>query len=479
MQTDLILIIMPKIQPDAPTVGPAILKAKVQQHGYSCKVFDLNIDSYNAIQNKDIWNKDDYLFLEDNYEKFLSDYTELKSIKKLHKEYIKKLVELNPRYVGLSLLTKFSRNSAFYFSKLVKNALPNTKIIWGGAGIYKSYCLNLIKDEIIDDFILGDAEEQIIKLLNGTLDTDKTKRHPIQLQDLNSVPLPDYSDIIWNNYQKDDHFKEKNISYITASRGCVRNCSFCDINLIWPKFKFRSAENVFEEIKYIHQTYKRTFFKFTDSLINGSQSEFRKLLFLLANYRKNYPEIQWSSQFIAKSERQMPKDDFVLIKESGCVWLEIGFEHLVEKIRFDMNKKITDEDMWYTIDECFKNNIIIDSLMITGWITETEEDHIQQLNVLKEMFDRGYKDTINFAFGNVLSITENTPLWSSYINDPELEWINLNDWNYKGNTLDVRIRRWEEVNEYYKKLRAEQNKHTNINLVASRVKKLKDHIDVL
>ena len=41
---DMLLCIIPKINPDAPTVGPAVLKATLQKAGYSCTVLDLNID---------------------------------------------------------------------------------------------------------------------------------------------------------------------------------------------------------------------------------------------------------------------------------------------------------------------------------------------------------------------------------------------------------------------------------------------------
>ena len=39
----MLLCIIPKINPDAPTVGPAVLKATLEKEGYSCKVLDLNI----------------------------------------------------------------------------------------------------------------------------------------------------------------------------------------------------------------------------------------------------------------------------------------------------------------------------------------------------------------------------------------------------------------------------------------------------
>ena len=46
-QLDMLICIIPKILPDAPTVGPAVLKAHIEDAGYSCEVIDLNIKLYN------------------------------------------------------------------------------------------------------------------------------------------------------------------------------------------------------------------------------------------------------------------------------------------------------------------------------------------------------------------------------------------------------------------------------------------------
>ena len=46
-QLDIIICVIPKIMPDAPTVGPAVLKAHLQDAGFTCEVIDLNVKLYN------------------------------------------------------------------------------------------------------------------------------------------------------------------------------------------------------------------------------------------------------------------------------------------------------------------------------------------------------------------------------------------------------------------------------------------------
>ena len=48
----MLLCIIPKINPDAPTVGPAVLKATLEKAGYSCKVLDLNIRLFREFEKQ-------------------------------------------------------------------------------------------------------------------------------------------------------------------------------------------------------------------------------------------------------------------------------------------------------------------------------------------------------------------------------------------------------------------------------------------
>ena len=49
-QLDILLLIIPKILPDAPSVGPAVLKAHLLSEGFTCDVMDFNITLYNEFK---------------------------------------------------------------------------------------------------------------------------------------------------------------------------------------------------------------------------------------------------------------------------------------------------------------------------------------------------------------------------------------------------------------------------------------------
>ena len=46
---DIILCVMPMVEPDAPTAGVGVLKSHLQKEGFSSEVLDLNIWLFNWV----------------------------------------------------------------------------------------------------------------------------------------------------------------------------------------------------------------------------------------------------------------------------------------------------------------------------------------------------------------------------------------------------------------------------------------------
>ena len=462
--TDIIICIIPKINPDAPTVGPAILKSHIMDAGFTCEVMDLNIKLYNSLKST---NKHDYYFFNndglfsthhndldvDNNQIYLSqEFIDFyKENSHIFLEWIEDFKIRNPKWIGLSLLSMYSNSVAIQLSILIREHLPNTKIVWGGAQV--EYGIQKVKDMgIIDHYICGDGEFSVVELLKGNLSAKGIDSiAPNQVLDLNSVMLPNYDDISWNDYHKMSY---DNPVYITGSRGCVKRCTFCNVYQIWPEYRFRSGRHIADEIITIREKYDRRHFKFTDSLINGSMKSFRSLLTELADYHKNDIDFNWSSQWIVRSKSQSPESDYKLMADSGCSELQIGIESFNQHVRYHMGKKFTDEDMWWCFDMLRKYQIKHTILMIVGYPTETEEDHQHTLNTIHKLFDLGYADARDkdgeklmfLSFGNTLMLSDDHTIWD-LIKDDLTSYTNTFDWDYKGNTLLVRARRFKEINE--------------------------------
>ena len=88
---------------------------------------------------------------------------------------------------------------------------------------------------------------------------------------------------------------------------CFKNKN--SIHEFWTKFKFRSGQNIADEMIENYKTHGITDFYFMDSLINGSMKAYRELCSTLVEYYKqnNLPEkfFRWGGQFIVRSAKQM------------------------------------------------------------------------------------------------------------------------------------------------------------------------------
>lgn len=467
-QLDMLICIVPKINPDAPTVGPAVLKSHLMAAGFSCEVVDLNVKLFNALKAKQEHRRyyfdNDELFkthhsrieLNDDFKAFYADY------EYVFLEWIELFKQKNPRWIGLSILSIYSQSVAVQLSRLIREHMPETKIAWGGAqiehGIDKFKALGLM-----DHYVCGDGEFSIVDLVKGNLTAngiDSLK--PNQVKDLNQMLLPNYDDINWEEYPRIDY--QGGLVYITGSRGCVKRCTFCNVYEIWPEYRFRSGKNIANEIVMVKQKYERNFFKFTDSLINGSMKAYREMLHELVEYRKIDPDIEWSSQWIIRTKTQSPEEDYRMMKEAGCVELDIGVESFSESVRWHMGKKFTNDDMWWCFDMLQKYKIPYGLLMIVGYPTETEADHQITLDTIRRLYEEGYADATNesgnkllhLSFGNTLMLSDNMPLWEQ-IKDDLTYYDDMLNWDYKGNDMITRLRRFKEVHDLIHELSGEKN----------------------
>jgi len=275
--------------------------------------------------------------------------------------------------------------------------------------------------------VYGEGEEAIQAILKGKSHPNvNSNKNKVQIHDLNTIPYPNYDDF-FNDFPE---YKETFCFLsIIGSRGCVRDCTFCNVPTIWPNYKFRSGDNIALEMIHHNKKHGIDCFDFGDSLINGSMKAFRDLCQSMANYHsdRSNKRIYWNGQFICRSQKQMPFEDFVLMKKGGCNSVSIGIESGSEKVRNDIRKGFTEEDMHHTFESLLKNDIDLKLMFIVGYPTETDEDFQQSLDLATKYVK--WKDQIKIKVGKTLRLLDNTTLTTKlthlfyYDNNPQSEWV--------------------------------------------------------
>jgi hypothetical protein len=347
-------------------------------------MYDLNIKLFRHCQQQSVeYNGFDVIF--DN----VSDPTEsqLLFLDNFINHWAKQLVEQEFDYVMMGVFGSSAHWFANRFLKIIRPMIKS-KIIIGGMGVGttslvdENQCFGetMKSQNLIDAYIVGEAEQSLISYFNGISGPGINNNQISQIEDIENLPIPDYSYYDLDEYDY-LHSGEKEI-YITGSRGCVRKCSYCDVERFWPKYRYRSGSSIANEIIMNHEKFGITRFYFTDSLVNGSLKMFDDMCNKLSAYQFASP-ISWSGQFIFRNQKSLPKNHFETIAKSGADILYVGIETGSDRLRKEIGKNFTNEDIDFQLEECSRNGIKIMPLMFTGYVTETLQDHHDNLEVFR------------------------------------------------------------------------------------------------
>lgn len=379
---DVVIASVPWTDTQNPLMAPAVLKSSLQFHGISARALDLNAEAKAWMKNHP--QKDAILKF------WLSEQVQpgaKSAIMDMLDFMVDRLLQGNPKWICLSLLTYLSQIPNRWLCFRLRQRSPSTQIVIGGPGAFVSlkstddYARTMQRQGLIDHFVVGDGELSLARLILGDASySGVDQNHWTQLENLDDWPWPDYSDYDWNIY-------EAKRLIVVGSRGCVRECTFCDIHEHWNKYQWRSGRNIFEELKYQKERYGINVFSFADALVNGNQKEYREMIRLLAEYnakRDRSDWITWNGSFIIRPQGQMREEDWELTAASGAHLLSMGVESFVDHIRLHMKKKFTNEDLEFALEQGRKYNIGISMLVIVGYVTETEQDHQEALQWVKD-----------------------------------------------------------------------------------------------
>lgn len=439
---DIIIINVPGTVSRLVPAAPAILKASVEKNGFSCKTIDFNIKFYNSnfFNEKDLENFFTFELNEDLRPQATS----------IIKNYVDEVLSYQPKFIGISVFTYQNKVATRMFCTEIKK-LSNTKIILGGQGLSdggilgaQGFAKQLMNEGLIDYWIKSEGENSLVELLKENIEYPGINSDIfLQIDNLNDLPIPDYSDYNLSLYE--------NSLPITGSRGCVRACTFCDIHDHWS-YKLRSGKSVAEEMIQLHKKFNITNFTFTDSLINGSLKEFKVFCKLISKFNKeNNSKLRYTGQYIVRSSKQLDESYWKNLADSGAHSLAIGVETGSDKVRMHMNKKFTNQDLDYTMEMLDKYNITCEFLMLFGYPTETKEDFFETLDMFKRYQKYANKVITNISFGSTLGILPGTPLFKNSeayqieLDKYENNWMALNN---KDLTLDERIMRRNLAKEH-------------------------------
>jgi anaerobic magnesium-protoporphyrin IX monomethyl ester cyclase len=303
-------------------------------------------------------------------------------------ETVKKIIEMKPDYVGLSVMTGIQTAHSAEFSKKLKRA-RNIPVLWGGIhpSLLPEQC---IKENYIDYVIYGEGEMTVLEFTehflgdgnfggifglaykkNGKIFINPERSLLENLDDWRlDFGLLDLEQFIFPLR------KYKRVVAYKTSRGCPFGCGFC-YNYQFNKSRWRtwSEEAVLEDIQFIKNKYKIEAIKFYDD--NFFVNKERALSLLRAIDLPAHVEVR--IDFI---------DDALAaeLKELKIFDMLIGLESGSEKMLKLIDKRFTVEQLISGVKSIAKYGLHATYSFIVGLPTETKEDFKATIKLMYQVY---------------------------------------------------------------------------------------------
>ena len=398
--TKSLIINPPFLEPHRPPIACAILAEILRLEKHEITTYDLNIalyhklgiDNFHDLQIK-VTTAGDTTF-KDILIKLLQ--TELKN------------TDVNKfDWIIISCFSFWNITTTREICKWLKQH-TSAKIIVGGPGIeVNNIGQEFYQQGLVDFYIYGEGEYALANLVQGNiLYPGINGIPPRQIESIENLPLPNYG---YFDLKKYNWLLDAPDVFIYGSRGCVRKCTFCDVEHYWPKFRWRSGQSIANEMISNYEHYGVKNFFFCDSLVNGNQKEFKIMCEILAKYHEDL--FRWGSYAIVRPKSEHSAGMFDLIKAAGGRHWSIGIETGVDRIRFEMQKKFTNNDIDWHLEQSQRVGLRNLFLNIPTWPSETLEEHNEYVNMFSRWRPYAVDGTIfGINISTTLSILNNTRL---------------------------------------------------------------------
>ncbi|MFC1892381.1 B12-binding domain-containing radical SAM protein, partial [Thermodesulfobacteriota bacterium] len=155
-------------------------------------------------------------------------------------------------------------------------------------------------------------------------------------EDLDSVPFPDRETVPWKDYLE-AWYSRKPFMNMMTSRGCPYHCAFC----LWPqsmyghKQRFRSLDNVFEELRFLVNSYGLKEVNIDDGTFTTDR---KRVMEFCQRLREERLGIIWTCNGrVDNIDEDMLKE----MKRAGCKMIRLGVESGSQEVLDKIRKGLT------------------------------------------------------------------------------------------------------------------------------------------
>lgn len=443
------IVVAPAWDNAFPSVGAPYIVAALKAAGHEVRLRDGNIDAWSRFKTRigPAWGHFE-AWEAGLYEQHLAEL-----IDPFLAELAIDVGDERPEAVGFAWMGT-NHYTTRRLVQLIRRLVPQAKFFGGGHGMTNELGHQLVTENVLDAAVLGEGELTITELIDAWERGDSNRAvagtvrraqdgtvlvgAPRMAARLDDLPVPDFSGIPFDKFEYSSFPVMSGSLPIVASRGCVLRCTFCSEHARWSKYRYRSAENVMQELQTQRQRYGANRFIFMDSLINGNHPQLVHLTRLMIADGGGY---KWGGQ--ARLDKRLDEAVLDNMARAGCQFLIFGFESGSQRVVDAMDKHFQVPDALRIIRDASRHGIKVFVNVIVGFPNETFADFLRTLVALFRV-----RGCIAGVFAHRLRMHYDTPLYQNpekfgvVVNDDlsQQRWRLSDDWQSRSGTNNVKRR---------------------------------------
>jgi len=335
----------------------------------------------------------------------------------------------NPNLVCFTIPFPGNLVAALRCAQFIKQFFPTISVAFGGG-----YCnteLRSLTDprifEFVDFISLDDGEGPLLKIiqfLDGkvainelertfVLENDKVvykNKIPNTIYHHKNLPAPNYSDLPFDKYVSfldvvnpmHRMWTDARWNKLTISHGCYwKQCSFCDVSLDYiGNYQNTTAIDLVDKIEKIIKDTGITGFHFVDEA--APPKMLRALSHQLIERKVN---ITWWTNI--RFEKTFDLALCEIMAKSGCIAVTGGLEVASDRLLSKMKKGVDIAQVARVTNNFSQQNIMVHAYLMYGFPTETAQETIDSLEVVRQLFER---NCIQSAFWHQFTTTVHSPI---------------------------------------------------------------------
>ena len=306
------------------------------------------------------------------------------------------LLKGKPSAIIISTPFIFFKKALNELVKDIRILAPEIYLIVGGSFVYYSYLLkqrvhepDYETDAAKEDFLFLDVNEEpdvdlyiisprgentlceaiyrikqdqtVESLQNSAYLKDGKYQFTERIDDVTDVPFPK---IDWDSLP--DSVFQTGVIPLQASNGCPYNCTFCNFTKDRRFVFVKPLDQLIGEIKAVEKRGIKYAWFVDDNFRLGKDD----LNEVCQRFIDEEIQVKWMCFIRASTLRNA---DIELLKQAGCVEVQIGLESGDPEILKNMNKQVDIETYKSVIKKLLENGINVSCYFISGFPGETEE----------------------------------------------------------------------------------------------------------